>query len=446
MGIDGLNKLLKDKSSNSITRYRGSQLSGFRIICEMGVVMHRYMATTFNEVVDQSDIITYGIDDKLIFSKWTQKIIISLSRFLRCGIVPVLVFDGPPCAAKLATLVKRHTTKNNRREEARELLSQLRQKDIMAVSPKELKELRLAWRNCHSVTSDHITQLMDVCKCLGFPVMQAKHDAEKLCASLCIEGVGLGTYTTDTDTYVFGSPWVFTSIKPIDDDLILEARHLPTILQDLELSQADFVDVCILAGCDYNFKYPGYRTSSTTAFKMIKKFGNHSSMPDKYHHEDLNVDECRQIFAYTPSTEFIIDDYVFDIDVKRITKISEEIMTFHGLLDYMQMIVPLMQSLSPASSVPFTPQLIYVPPAPQPGFTLIINTSSDEYPVAASSNSNMQSITDNESNTQLTSCDPEINTNFTCTYNHYDAASSSSSSSSSCNESSMFIVMNHSTM
>ena len=383
MGIDGLNKLFERHSQNSNISCRVSQLTGYRIAIEMGCLMYAHMSPSFNRVVNQTDIITYGIDQKQVFVNWAKSILSALSKFLRLGVTPVLVFDGPPRPEKIKTVTKRADDKKPRMQLAQEKLQALRQKNILAVTPLELKELRTLWQNCYYVSHDLVSQLKNMCYCLGFPVLQAKYDAEQLCASLAIDGLVLGTYTNDTDAYTFGTPWVYSKMESIDNgDLMLQARNLNTILSDLQMTQSSFVDMCILAGCDYNTKPDKYRVSSLTSFKEMKKYGEHTKMPNKFHQEELNIDCCRRIFSYVKPEDFTDDKIVVDVQPNNITDLTDALMAEYDMMDYKTMIVTHLNSIKSSSSVPPSDNLKYVPPRKKPGFILIFE---DESSLAASS-------------------------------------------------------------
>lgn len=394
MGIEGLNDVLKKCSPKSAVTCKASQLKDYRLAFEMGVLMNAHLSINFNKIINQSDIITYGIDEKQLFIYWARSILSFLSKFLRLGVIPVLVFDGPPRVEKLSTISERKNVKAPKREKARQMLEELRKKDILAVTPYEIKELRLAWQNCYSINSDLICQLKNICYCLGFPVLQAKYDAEQLCASLAIEGKVLGTYTTDTDTYTFGSPWVYTKMETVGDDIVLQARHLPTILSDLNMTQSNFVDMCILAGCDYNVKPGNYNVRAKTAYNDMKKYGQYQNMPAKYHIPELNMDGCRKIFSYVKSEEFSDDKIVVDVQLNNITQLTDAIMADYGMTDYKIMICNYIKAINPGIDVQPSDNLKYSAPRLLSPIILVFD---DETPPSSSQNSPITLIFDCES-------------------------------------------------
>ncbi len=77
--------------------------------------------------------------------------------------------------------------------------------------------------------------------------------------------------------------------------------NLEKMLVALELTQDQFIDVCILAGCDYCDTIKG--VAATTAFRMVKKEGSLAGVlasldPDKHPvPADVDYDEVRALFV-----------------------------------------------------------------------------------------------------------------------------------------------------
>ena len=77
--------------------------------------------------------------------------------------------------------------------------------------------------------------------------------------------------------------------------------NLEKMLLSLELTQDQFIDVCILAGCDYADTIKGI--AATTAFKMVKSEGSLDAViasldPDKHPvPEGVDYDEVRALFV-----------------------------------------------------------------------------------------------------------------------------------------------------
>jgi flap endonuclease-1 len=77
--------------------------------------------------------------------------------------------------------------------------------------------------------------------------------------------------------------------------------NLEKMLAALELTQDQFIDVCILAGCDYCDTIKG--VAATTAYRLVKKEGSLDAVlasldPDKHPvPADVDYDEVRALFV-----------------------------------------------------------------------------------------------------------------------------------------------------
>jgi flap endonuclease-1 len=101
------------------------------------------------------------------------------------------------------------------------------------------------------------------------PVIQASSEAEAQCAWMAKNKLVEGVIGEDIDTLVFGGN---TLVKHFNRGDIAAEINLLDLLSSLELSQEQFIDFCILCGCDYTAKVPGI--GPVKALKMIKQEGS----------------------------------------------------------------------------------------------------------------------------------------------------------------------------
>lgn len=118
----------------------------------------------------------------------------------------------------------------------------------------------------HQDEAKHLLRLM------GVPVVEAPCEAEAQCAALAKAGVVWAAASEDMDTLCFGAPRLLRRLT------FSEARKLPvwqidleTVLADMELTMGEFVDVCILCGCDYLEPLKGIGPKK--ALERIRKHG-----------------------------------------------------------------------------------------------------------------------------------------------------------------------------
>lgn len=120
------------------------------------------------------------------------------------------------------------------------------------------------------VTREQTSECQRLLRLMGVPVVEAPSEAEAQCASLCKRGLAYAVATEDMDALTFGAPRLVRNLMaPASANKPVMEFDLPEVLKGLELSQEEFVDLCILCGCDYTEKIAGI--GPTRALALVKK-------------------------------------------------------------------------------------------------------------------------------------------------------------------------------
>lgn len=179
-------------------------------------------------------------------------------RLLENGIKPVYVFDGKPPDLKSGELNKRA----ERREEAQKALDK-------ATEAGDAVEMDKYNRRLVKVTKEHNNEAKQLLALMGVPYVEAASEAEAQCSAMVKAGKVFGVATEDMDALTFGANILLRHMT------FSEARKMPVqeihhekVLKGLELEENEFIDLCILLGCDYCDSIKGKSTflSSTTQF------------------------------------------------------------------------------------------------------------------------------------------------------------------------------------
>lgn len=155
--------------------------------------------------------------------------------FLDKGIIPVYVFDGKPPKLKQKILEVRKQI----RKKALEKLSDA-QNDIDKI--KYLKRSVL-------ISRDQIDQCRELLTLMGIPFIDAPEEADSELSYLCKYNMVYSVLTEDMDILTFGSPRIIrnlTSSKKTPIEI-----ELTEILNRLNITHEQFIELCILFGCDY---------------------------------------------------------------------------------------------------------------------------------------------------------------------------------------------------
>lgn len=162
-------------------------------------------------------------------------------RMMDHGIKPVYVFDGKPPTLKSGELAKRL----ERRQEAQAGLEK-------AQETGDAENLDKFSRRTVKVTRQHNDDCKKLLKLMGVPYVEAPCEAEAQCAALARAGKVYAAGSEDMDTLTFGSSVLLRHLtfSEARKEPIKEIR-LDKVLEGLQLSMAEFIDLCILLGCDY---------------------------------------------------------------------------------------------------------------------------------------------------------------------------------------------------
>jgi flap endonuclease-1 len=200
-------------------------------------------------------------------------------RMVDNGIKPLYVFDGAPPKLKSGELAKRF----QRKQEATEGLEEAKEtgtaEDIEKFSRRTVR-----------VTREHNADCQRLLKLMGIPYIIAPTEAEAQCAVLAQAGKVYAAASEDMDTLCFNTPILLRHLtfseqrkEPIQE------IHLEKVLEGLNMERkqvcyathqkpyhsltvSQFVDLCILLGCDYLDPIP--KIGPSTALKMIRDHGS----------------------------------------------------------------------------------------------------------------------------------------------------------------------------
>ncbi|TLD33497.1 hypothetical protein PspLS_01053 [Pyricularia sp. CBS 133598] len=213
-------------------------------------------------------------------------------RMVDNGIKPLYVFDGAPPKLKSGELARRY----QRKQEALEGLEEAKEtgtaEDIEKFSRRTVR-----------VTREHNEECRQLLKLMGIPYIIAPTEAEAQCAVLARAGKVFAAASEDMDTLCFDSPILLRHLT------FSEARkepiqeiHVDKVLEGLDMDRKQFVDLCILLGCDYLDPIP--KVGPSTALKLIREHGSLEVIVEKMKKgelkytvpEDWPFEDARDLF------------------------------------------------------------------------------------------------------------------------------------------------------
>uniref|UniRef100_A0A0A9X3W2 Flap endonuclease 1 n=1 Tax=Lygus hesperus TaxID=30085 RepID=A0A0A9X3W2_LYGHE len=150
---------------------------------------------------------------------------------------------------------------------------------------------------------------------MGVPVVEAPSEAEATCAELVKKKIVNAVATEDMDALTFGAPKLLRNVTAAaSKNLDIIEIDLERILVELDLTYDQFIDLCILMGCDYTSSIRGIGPSK--AYELIRKYhsieeGLQSLQNTKY--------VVSNDFLYKEAAEFFKNPQVVDTDTLQIS-------------------------------------------------------------------------------------------------------------------------------
>lgn len=245
MGIRYLNRFLKENAKpTSIYLTHLSQLSGKKIAIDISIYMYRFVSE--NTLIEN----IYHI----------------ISIFKHYHITPLFVFDGKTPQEKWALLKQRRQDKKNAEMEHQQLTQILENNPDLPASEKQdiytsLDYLKTQMTQITHKDIEKVKQLIQLC---GATYCDAPGEADELCAMLVLKGKVWACISEDTDMFVYGCPRILRYFSLLNHTVV--HYDLPSILNDLNISQSQLREICVLSGTDYN------KHNAPPLYDVLKEF------------------------------------------------------------------------------------------------------------------------------------------------------------------------------
>ena len=255
MGVKGLTNVIVNKAPLGIKEEKITYLKGKRVAIDMSLIVYQFLITN-----------KFMKNEKGEATGHVYGTFFRLAGYINNGIIPICVFDGKPPDAKKGTIQSRNKGVKESMDKIEELKKLPQTQEIKnKINDLEKKSTRMTWQ--------HGEDLKKLLTHMGIQWYQADGEAEAGCVWLVKKNHADTVMTEDMDTLPLGTPTLIRrrvrkGQKPDD----ITVFHLDKILEGLELTMEQFVDMCLLCGTDYTPSIP--RIGSRTAHTYIKNNGN----------------------------------------------------------------------------------------------------------------------------------------------------------------------------
>ncbi|MEM1673655.1 MAG: flap endonuclease-1 [Candidatus Bathyarchaeia archaeon] len=193
-------------------------------------------------------------------------------NLLQLGIKPIYVFDGKPPALKEAEIKSRMRVKE----------------DAIKKYEAALREGRIEEARKYAQMTAHLKDYMAedakrLLNLMGVPWVQAPSEGEAQAAHLVKRGDADYCASQDYDSLLFGAPCLLRNLtisgrrklprKEVYVEVNPEVIELKRVLEELDITHEQLIDIGILIGTDYNPE--GVKgVGPKTALKLIKMYGS----------------------------------------------------------------------------------------------------------------------------------------------------------------------------
>ena len=298
MTIKSLYDLLKTKCPQIFRLMPISIFRGKKIAIDSQLFIFSAMSNAHRRAVNETDVAILEPNRGTVLKYWLTGALDFICCLLSYGITPIFVFDGKSLPEKEETRAERRKQREKDYNELNRIKDELEKLDMLARPPTLIIKYRKILSRCFKIAEEDINLFKNIITTVGIPVLHAKHDAEQLCAFMCKEGYVSAVYSSDGDNIAMGCPLLitdFTGKKILNEkqERVHEIKLVvfADILDALKLTDKEFLDLCILLGCDFNSNVPFI--GMVSAYQLISSFKSIDKLPRTSFNMDLlQADKC----------------------------------------------------------------------------------------------------------------------------------------------------------
>lgn len=250
MGIKSLTQTVKKSAPDSILNENLYKLSGKKVAVDASLIIYQ-------QLLSNSKNFFYNSEGKI--TNHITGLFYKIMNYITLGIELIFIFDGKPPDNKQGCI-------QDRKEKSEKAKQQLKNSDI-----KEEEKFKLEKASTR-VTKEMIDDVKQLLNLMGVSYIHPEvGEGEAYASELCRIGYVDYVLTEDMDSLVYGCPNLIRNC--IDKDLkrkgVVSIFNYDKLIESLNLDHSQFVEFCILCGCDYCPSVP--KIGNITALKLFQK-------------------------------------------------------------------------------------------------------------------------------------------------------------------------------
>jgi flap endonuclease-1 len=265
MGIKHLNRYLRENCSSSIRLSPITVMTGKKIVVDISIYMYKYEA-----------------EGSLL-----ENIYLMLAVFRKHQIIPIFIFDGKPPNEKKELLLKRRQDKKEAEQEYKKLKVQLDSNENMELEDKRelMNHMDILKKQFITLNKEKIDMVKKMINAYGATYYDALGEADELCAALVIKNKVWACLSEDMDLFVYGCPRVIRYLSLLNHTAVL--YDLKGILCELDISQKELREICVLSGTDYHINLTVEQKNENNLLKTLKMFTKYKKQKENTNNSDF---------------------------------------------------------------------------------------------------------------------------------------------------------------
>ena len=233
------------------------------------------------------------------------------------GIKPIYVFDGDSSEHKAKTLEQRRAIK----EEAMEKWEEAK----AAGNIEEARKFAIRTSRMSPYILESSKKLLEY---MGIPYVQATGEGEAQGAYMVEQGDAWAVASQDYDCLLFGAPRIVRNLTLSGGLSNLEYLELNKVLEEIDLTREQLIDVALMVGTDFNEGIHGI--GAKTGLKLIRNNSLEDILVQKGITEvEVEPDELRDIFL----KHDVNTDYKIKFKSAKTDKLVEFMCEEHGFAE-----------------------------------------------------------------------------------------------------------------
>uniref|UniRef100_A0A6C0LTP4 XPG N-terminal domain-containing protein n=1 Tax=viral metagenome TaxID=1070528 RepID=A0A6C0LTP4_9ZZZZ len=247
MGVTNLIPLIKTYTSNAIREYNFSSFSKYRIAVDTSLIVYQSviaMRKQGKDMKNKNGELTshlYGLFHKILI-------------FLSNEMIPIFIFDGKAPKLKNKSLEKRKQIREKAIEKMKSIMISNEDNNDLTLNEEYIKNFKQSFKP----TKKDYEECMILLDLMGIPYIISPGEADVVCAWLSSRTDGnnkryvKGVCSDDSDLLAFGARYVFKDmLRFMNSNKKVKLISLHRTLTELGMTMDQFIDLCILLGCDY---------------------------------------------------------------------------------------------------------------------------------------------------------------------------------------------------